>query len=119
MCIRDSWIVGVLSLGFLPWVQRKVFADDKIRFGLALGTLLIALQAICIVFTLATFQDPTRVNVVYAMRGMWGVILAYLVARRWGGNEASLPKNVLVARFAGATLLTAAVVLVVLLEKRN
>lgn len=113
------WIVSVLSLGFLPWVQRNALTDPIIRLGLAIGTLLVALQAICIVFTLATFQDPTRVNVVYAMRGMWGVILAYLVAKRWGGNEATLPKNVLVARFAGATLLTGAVVMVVLLERRG
>jgi hypothetical protein len=44
-------------------------------------------------------------------------LLAYLVARKWGGNEATLPANVMWARFAGAGLLTASVILVVLFGK--
>ena len=109
------WIVGVSSLGFLPWFQHQYLWDRRVRRVLLSGTLLIALQAICIVFTLGAFGDAARVNVVYAMRGMWGVLLAYFVAKRWGGSEAALPRNVLTARFIGAGLLTVSVILVVLL----
>jgi len=108
------WIVGFLSIGFLPAVQWDVFTKHKSAVPpLLLGTLLMALQAVCIVFTLAKFGDAARVNVVYALRGMWGVILAWLVAQRWGGNEATLPKQVMIARFVGAALLTTAVIVVV------
>jgi len=107
------WIVGALSIGFLPFAQTQMLADKKARVPLLFGTLLVALQALCLVSTLANFGDAARVNVVYAMRGMWGVILAWFAAVQWGGNEATLPNNVMLARLTGAGFLTAAVVLVV------
>ena len=107
------WIVAVLSLGFFPWFQRDLAFRKDIRGLLLPGTFLIGMQAICIVFTLSTFGDAPRVNVVYALRALWGVSLAWAVAKVWGGSEASLPGPVLTARFMGAGLLTAAVVLVI------
>jgi hypothetical protein len=106
------WIVAVLSLGFLPLVQKRGWQDKKIRGSLLCGTLLIALQAICIVYAIAAFGDAARINVMYSMRGMWGVILAWLVAITWGGNEARLPGRVMLARLFGASFLTVAVILV-------
>ena len=111
------WIVAAFSLGFLPWFQRDALFDPIKRKSLIPGTFLIAIQAVCLVTTMATFGDAARVNVVYAMRGMWGVVLAYAAARIWGGNEADLPRNVLMSRFLGAALLTASVILVVLFGK--
>ncbi len=108
------WMVGVLSLGFLPFVQTQKLRDRTILPMLLPGTLLIALQAVCLVFTLANFGDATRANVVYALRGMWGVLLAWYVAVKWGGNEATLPRKVMIVRVLGASLLTASVILVVL-----
>lgn len=110
------WMAGIVSFGFWPFVQREAFADKQIRSALLAGTLLIALQAVCIVFTLAAFGDAARVNVVYTMRGMWGVLLAWLAAIVWGGNEAVVPRKVMLMRLAGASLLFVAVVLVVLSE---
>ena len=107
------WMVAILSLGFLPAFQSDKLKAPAIRNVLLPGTLLIALQAVCIVFTLATFGDAARVNVVYALRAVWGVLLAWLVAITWGGNEATLPRRVMVLRFVGAGLLTVAVILVV------
>ena len=79
--------------------------------------MLIALQALCIVFTLSNFGDAARVNVVYSLRALWGVGLAWIVAKIWGGSEAKLPTNVMTARFLGAGLLTVAVMLVVLAKQ--
>lgn len=108
------WMVSLLSLGFLPWVQWPLATSSTVRNVLLPGTMLIALQALCIVFTLAAFGDAARVNVVYAMRGMWGVLLAWLVAIIWGGNEATLPRSIMIMRAVGAVLLTVSVVLIVL-----
>lgn len=108
------WFVAFMSLGFLPWFQRSLFWKPSIRSLLLPGTLLIALQALCIVFTLSNYEDAARINVVYSLRALWGVLLAWLAAKAWGGSEAGLPKQVLVARFLGASLLTIAVVLVIL-----
>ncbi|WP_162006735.1 DMT family transporter [Roseimaritima sediminicola] len=104
------WIVGILSLGFLPFLGPRSTRPRTARRWLLGGTLLIALQAICMVFALSQFGDATRVNVVYALRGMWSVALAWWIAVRWGGNEAHYGRRVMLTRLAGAVLLTAAVV---------
>ena len=108
------WIVAILSLGFLPVVQFDKLKDPKVRLPLYLGSLLIACQAIFIVFTVSKFGDATRVNVVYATRGLWGVLFAWGVAKVWGGSEADVPTKQMVIRFCGAILLTGAVILAIL-----
>ncbi|MEM9368650.1 MAG: DMT family transporter [Planctomycetota bacterium] len=108
-------MVGILSAPMIPWTQwEAVKADRKVAGLLALGSVLIALQAVCIVSTLSIFGDAARVNVVYGLRGLWSVLLAWVVARIWGGAERHLSRRALATRFAGAGLLTAAVVAVVL-----
>ncbi len=108
------WIVGLLSLGFLPWVQWSKLREPAIRRCLVPGAMLIALQAVCIVLTLSVFGDAARVNVVYALRGFWAVVLAWAAAKLWGGSEAFLGRKTFLTRLAGAGLLTVAVVLAVL-----
>ena len=77
------------------------------------GSLLIAMQAICIVVAVGVFGDAARVNVVYALRGLWGVALAWLAARKWGGAEAEHSRETMLFRVAGATVLTTAVILAI------
>ncbi len=108
------WIVGLLSLGMIPWVQWSKLRQPEVRRCLLAGAILIALQSVCIVLAISVFGDAARVNVIYALRGLWGVGLAWLVARIWGGAEAELGRSVLLTRLAGAGLLTIAVVLAIL-----
>jgi drug/metabolite transporter (DMT)-like permease len=108
------WIVGVLSLGMLPWVKWSKLREPEVRNCLLPGATLFALQSVCIVLTVAAFGDAARVNVVYALRGLWGVGLAWIVARVWGGAEAELGRSVMLTRLAGACLLTIAVVCAIL-----
>jgi drug/metabolite transporter (DMT)-like permease len=107
------WLAALLSLGFLPWFQRNKLSDADVVPLLLLATLLIAVQAFCLVFTVAQFGDAARVNIVYSLRGMWGVILAWLAAKKWGGAEARLSGATFKTRLAGAVLLTAAVILAI------
>jgi drug/metabolite transporter (DMT)-like permease len=112
-------IAAVLSLGFVPWIDRpQAIAREGVRLPLLIGTLFIALQAMCIVFTLAAFGDAARVNVVYALRGLWGVVLAWQFARVLGAREADLPRKIMIARLIGAALLTGAVILAILASER-
>ncbi len=107
-------IAAVLSLGFLPWIDKPSLTARKAILPLLIGTLCIALQAICIVFALAHFGDAARVNVVYALRGLWGVVLAFAFARVLNSGEAGLSSRVMISRLIGAGLLTAAVVMAIL-----
>ncbi|WP_246112629.1 DMT family transporter [Allorhodopirellula solitaria] len=107
------WTVGVASLVLVPWVQWSDLRRVEIQKLVFPGAMLVALQAVCIVLAVGMFGDAARVNVVYALRGLWGVGLAWLAARIWGGREANLSRSTLLTRFLGAAVLTAAVVVVI------
>lgn len=105
---------GLLSCAFLPVVDspRRLREIGAMKWMLA-GTLLMAAQATGMCFSLAEFGDAPRVNIVYALRGLWGVILAWLLARKFGTAEAFLERSVMIRRLLGAILLTTAVLLAV------
>lgn len=101
---------AILSLGFLPWCDRpaKLVKLKAFRWMIA-GTVLMCLQAMSMCFVLSTWGDAIRVNIVYALRGLWGVVLAWMLSRWIGGNEGQVPRKVMLLRLCGAALLTAAV----------
>lgn len=107
------WMVGLSSLAMLPWVTWSNFRHSSVRGPLFTGSTLIAIQAICIVLPVAVFGDAARVNVVYALRGLWGVLLAWAFAKIWGGAEGDHARSVMLLRAAGALVLTIAVVLAI------
>lgn len=105
---------GILSVVFLPQVDSV----QRLRETRALpwmlgGTILMALQATSMCFSLAQFGDAPRINIVYALRGLWGVLLAWLLAGTLGTSEASHGRSVMLRRLAGAILLTIAVLLAI------
>lgn len=105
---------GILSLVFLPKVDSPTRLKKlNVRGWILGGTVLMALQAMSMCFSLSTFGDATRVNIVYSLRGLWGVILAWMLGRQMQSAEADLPRNVMLQRLTGAALLTAAVVLAI------
>ncbi|MEO1526802.1 MAG: EamA family transporter [Planctomycetota bacterium] len=106
--------VAVYSIIFLRGFQVEKLKDRGIRKPLLFGGMLIALQAICIVFTLSYFGDAPRVNVVYSMRGIWGVLFAWGAAIIWGGSEAEVGRSTMVTRLCGAALITVSVVIAIL-----
>ncbi|MEZ6127879.1 MAG: DMT family transporter [Planctomycetaceae bacterium] len=105
---------GILSLLFLPLVDgpKRLRSLKATRWMLA-GTVLMALQATSMCFSLAEFGDAPRINIVYALRGLWGVLLAWLLAGTLGTGEASHGRSVMLRRLAGAVLLTAAVLIAI------
>lgn len=103
---------GILSIVFYPKVDSiQRLRDTKSIWWMLAGTFLMATQATGMCFSLAEFGDAPRINIVYALRGLWGVVLAWLLAKRLGASEASVGKSVMLRRLLGAALLTAAVLL--------
>ena len=105
----------MISLFLLPWVDSP-FALRKLsalRLMLS-GTFLMALQAMSMSFVLTQHGDAARVNIVYALRGMWGVIFAWWLARFLQLGEADVSRPAMIRRLIGATLLTLAVVVALL-----
>lgn len=103
-----AWL---MSLFYLFWIDAQNWRAPGMYRPLIGGTLLIALQAMCIVCTLAYFGDAVNVNVVYALRGLWSVVFAFLLANRLQMGERHLSRATMHSRIFGAGLLTLAVLI--------
>lgn len=105
---------GILSGSFLPWIDRPArLRELQVLRPLVTGTLLMAIQAISMSWSLSRYGDATRINIVYALRGLWAVLLAWGLARLFGGAEAGYSLRIMLLRLAGACLLTASVLIAI------
>ena len=101
-----------LSLGFLPMTRRgKQTIRSQLNWALILGSLLMAVQAFGMTFTIATFEDATRVNIVYSLRGLWGVLLTWMLSKSLGLTATAPSATLMLKRLAGAILIGVSIVL--------
>lgn len=105
---------AAMSVVFTPFFQKPWREVPRAAWPpLAAGALFMALQAFSLVSGLAIFGDATAMNVVYSARGVWSVAAVWLIGHWFANTEAQLGGSVLRWRFAGAALMTSAIVLVV------
>ncbi|WP_269538887.1 DMT family transporter [Cerasicoccus fimbriatus] len=78
------------------------------------GSTLMAIQAVCIGTSIAFWGDATAVNIIYASRGLWGIVLVWLVGSWFGNREREAGGKVMGRRMAGAMMLVAAIILVLI-----
>jgi len=102
-CVLLPWTDGVATLRFRQALRPMVYA-----------TVLMALQALSMTIVLSQFGDATRVNIVYALRGLWAIVFSWFLAQSFEGGEQHVHSSVMVRRAVGAILLTGAVVLALL-----
>ncbi len=107
--------LAVFSLGLIPFFNAPLCSMPAAAWPWLLsGSVLLALQAAGMAWTLATHGDATAANVIYSSRGLWSVVLVWLVGHWFGNAEGKLPAAVLRRRFAGASLMLLAIGLVLL-----
>jgi drug/metabolite transporter (DMT)-like permease len=87
-------------------------APPGARRPLLLGGLLMAVQAVLLIGSLATFSKATSINIVYSARGLWSVLAVWGVGHWFGNTEHQSGPAVFRARLVGAVLLLAAIALV-------
>ncbi|HAP07305.1 MAG TPA: hypothetical protein DCR20_05735 [Planctomycetaceae bacterium] len=103
---------GLWSCALLPFANRpRQLRGTPALTPLLIGTLLMALQAMSMSWSLSRFGDATRINIVYALRGLWAVALARLLSGTFVTAERQLSRRVMLVRLTGAVLLTASVVI--------
>lgn len=103
---------ALFSLPLLPLANRPAALVQQGTITiLVIAALLMALQAIGMTFTLAQFGDATRVNIVYSLRGIWGVALTWLLAQQTGTAIQHPSTRTMLMRLAGALLIGVSVVL--------
>ena len=102
---------SVFSCALLPWVDHtpRLKSIHALQ-PMAVATVLMPLQSMGMTIALSQFGDATRVNIVYALRGLWAIAFAWLLARFFEGGERYAGRSVMLCRAAGALLLTGAVV---------
>ena len=107
-------IVACSSLLFIPFFSEPLKACPKsaMKFA-ALGGIAIGLQGMILNLSLAFFGRATPMNIIYSTRALWGVLIVWFLGNALGNNEAALHGNKIMAkRFAGALLLSGAVIMV-------
>lgn len=107
--------VALFSAGLLVLSRiRKETVPPGAWRPLLLGGFLIAVQGLLLISALALYSKATRINVIYSARGLWSVAAVWWVGHWFGNSERDRGPAVLRARLAGAALLLAAILLVIL-----
>ena len=103
---------AVFSLGFVGFIDLPgELRQHRVVAPLAIGALLMAVQAIGMTLTIGMFGDATRVNIVYSLRGLWGVLLTWVLARRLVEAESVSAHRTMLMRLIGAVLIGVSVVI--------
>ncbi|MCA9247802.1 MAG: EamA family transporter [Planctomycetales bacterium] len=106
-------MAGVASFVFLPRARASLRGmRRKARPWLFAGALSVAGQALIFVSTIAYWGQAATANVIYSSRGLWSVLLVWLFGHWLESREKQLGRAILGWRLAGATLMMAAIVLV-------
>lgn len=107
------WISAGLSLGFIPRFRAPLSRIPWTTWRWLLGgTALIGIQSAIFVSLIAAKGHAASINVVYASRGLWSVLLVWWLGHWVHSREQHLERGVLVARLAGAALMLIAIALV-------
>lgn len=108
------WINAVLSFGLVFRFSAPLSKiPGKAWPWLAGGSVLLGVQSITFVSTLAVFGKATTANIVYASRGLLSVVLVWMVGHWFQNAEQHLGPKVMRWRLIGALLMMSAIVLVV------
>jgi len=108
--------LAVLALGVIAWYGRPALRVPRAAWKwMAGGTAATVTQAMLITLAIAWWRDATGVNVVYALRGLWGLVLVWGIGHWFGNTERrDAGRRAMLLRLAGALLILTAVVLAVL-----
>jgi uncharacterized membrane protein YdcZ (DUF606 family) len=75
---------------------------------------LMGFQALLIASSISLFRDATGVNIVYSLRGLWGIVIVWMLGERVASLETAAKHPwVLWMRGVGAVMILAAVILAI------
>ena len=79
-----------------------------------LGAAQMGMQAVLIASSISIYRDATGVNIVYSLRGLWGILIVWMLGERVAALESgALHPWLLWCRASGALLLIAAVIVAI------
>jgi hypothetical protein len=106
-------IVGLLSFAYMPFFSAPLRALNAAAWRwVGSGAVLMALNNAGVVLALVLVGSATVVNIIYSVRGLFSVLVVWSIGHWFASEEKHLGSSVLRLRFIGATLMVAAIVLV-------
>jgi drug/metabolite transporter (DMT)-like permease len=107
------WFVAAFSVVLIPFFRAPVSGIPRAAWPwLMSGCVLIAAQSLMFVIVIVKFRNATATNVIYSSRGLWSVVVVWGIGHWFANREQHLGARVLRWRLAGALLMMAAIVLV-------
>ncbi len=105
----------LFSFALIPFFSAPLRRIPRVAWRwLAPGSLLLAIQACGMAYTLGAHGRATAANILYSTRGLWSVLAIGLLGAWLGtADEQQLPPAVFRRRLLGAGLMLAAIVLVI------
>lgn len=108
------WINAILSFGLIFRFSAPLSRiPGKAWPWLLGGSVLLGVQSITFVSTLAVFGKATNANIIYASRGLLSVLLVWMVGHWFKNAEQDLGPKVMRWRLIGTMLMMSAIVLVI------
>lgn len=105
--------MSLFSLILIPFFPSRIknIPRGALKWLFA-GSFSMALQLAGLFYTLAFFGQATVVNVLYAVRGFWSILLIWFVGHLFANKEKSVGLKVMLRRFAAASLLFLAIIII-------
>jgi drug/metabolite transporter (DMT)-like permease len=103
----------IYSFALIPFFGSGLGGISRAAWPwLLAGSVFIALQAGALGVILGVYGEATTVNILYAARGLWSVLLVWCLGRFFANREAEGGPGLMFGRLAGAGLLLVAIVLI-------
>lgn len=104
---------ALLSLGFVGLFRAPLTALPRTTWPWLLGgAVLLGIQSMLFVSSIAQWGHAAMANVLYSSRGLWTVVLVWTIGHWVHSREQRLGRRILGARLAGALLMLSAIALV-------
>ena len=111
----QQFVMLLCSIPLLRYFQAPLRQIPKPAWKwLLISSVLICSQFFLLNWTIAHYGKPTVINILYSSRGLWSVLLVWLLGRYLLSAESKATKSTFIRRLTGALLLLAAVAVVLL-----
>ena len=107
---------ALLSLVVIPFFKEGYRAIPRVVWPRFIaGGVTFAVQAVMIYLALSYYGKATAFNILYSSRGIWGVVLVWMLGH-WFANTESKEAGgwIMLARLSGAALMLVAILLVLI-----
>jgi hypothetical protein len=104
--------IAFLSLGLIPLFRAPLGKLETASWRWAVaGGVTLSLQATGMAYSIATFHEVTTTNILYNTRGIWSVVLVWVIGHWFDNTERKQGTPIMLRRLFAATLLLVAVLL--------